>query len=146
MQSTAIVTMDASIKNNITISILHMHILNQPIIKTLYHTVFVTSSEAELFAIRCGINQAFSKKNIFKIIVSTDSIYIAKKIFNPSSYPFQIQAMAILKDICQFFSRDLYNLIEFWKCPSHLNWHLYKAVNLEMKVSNPIPVYLCKTS
>ena len=123
-----------------------MHILNQPIIKTLYHTMFVTSSEAELFAIRCGINQAFSKKNIFKIIVSTNSIYIAKKIFDSSSYPFQIQAMAILKDICQFFSRDLYNLIEFWKCPSHLNQHLYKAVNLEIKVSNPIPVYLCKTS
>jgi len=55
-QSTAIVTMDTSIKNNIAISISHMYISNQPIIKTLYYAVFVTSSEAELFAIRCGIN------------------------------------------------------------------------------------------
>jgi len=113
--------MDASIKNNIVTSILHMHISNQPIIKTLHHIVFVTISEAKLFAIRCSINQAFFKKNIFKIIVITNSIHIAKKIFDPSSHPSQIQAIAILKDLHQFFSRDLNNLIEFWKCSSHLN-------------------------
>ena len=54
--STAIVIMDTSIKNNIAISISHMHTFNSPLIKTLHHTVFVTSTEAELFTIRCGIN------------------------------------------------------------------------------------------
>ena len=54
--STAIVVTDASIKNNIATSILHMHIADSPLIKTLHHTVFVTSTEAKLFAIRCGIN------------------------------------------------------------------------------------------
>jgi len=42
-QSTAIVAMDASIKNDIVISISHMHISNQPLIKTIHHTAFVTS-------------------------------------------------------------------------------------------------------
>jgi len=55
-QFTAIVASDASIKNDIATSISHTHISNQPLIKTLHHTVFVTSTEAEMFAIRCSIN------------------------------------------------------------------------------------------
>ena len=54
--SYTLVIMDASIKNNITTSIFHIHIRDQPITKTLYHAVNVTSTEAKLFAIRCGIN------------------------------------------------------------------------------------------
>ena len=81
--STAIVIMDASIKNNIATSILHMHTFNSPLIKTLHHTVFVTSTEAELFTIRCGINQASNHEDISKIIIITDSIHMAKKIFDP---------------------------------------------------------------
>ena len=54
--STAIIVSDVSIKNNVTTSILHMHINNKPLTKMIYHAVHVTSTEAELFAIRCGIN------------------------------------------------------------------------------------------
>ena len=52
----ALVITDASIKNNIATSISHVHIYNKPITKTLHHTVNVTSTEAELFTIRCSIN------------------------------------------------------------------------------------------
>ena len=55
---TAIVVSDASIKNHITISIAHIHIHNSPVIKTIYHTINVISTEAELFAIKCRLNQA----------------------------------------------------------------------------------------
>jgi len=54
--STAIIASDASIKNNAAISISYTHVYNRLIIKTIHHTVHVTSTEAELFAIRCGIN------------------------------------------------------------------------------------------
>jgi len=54
--------------------------------------------------------------------------------------------MAILEELCQFFSRNPINSIEFWECPSRLEWHLHKAVDLETKASNPTPVYPCKTS
>ena len=54
--SATIITLDASIKNNIAIFILHMHFYNKPIIKMIHHTVHITSTEAELFAIRCSIN------------------------------------------------------------------------------------------
>ena len=99
-----------------------------------------------MFAIRCGISQASSKENISKIIIITNFIHVAKKIFDLSSHPLQSQSVAILGDLCQFFSRDPNNLIEFWECPSRFDWHLHKAVNLEMKAFNSTPVYSCKMS
>ena len=78
-QSTAIVAADASIKNNIATSISHTHISNQPLIKTLHHAAFVTSTEAEIFAIRCSINQATAKLNVSKIVIITNSIHTARK-------------------------------------------------------------------
>jgi len=71
---TTIVTTDASVKNDITTSVLHVHICNHPLIKTVHHAAFVTSTEAELFAIRCGINQAYSKENVSKIIIVTNVV------------------------------------------------------------------------
>jgi len=96
---TAIVVIDASVKNNITTSISHTHTYNNPITKTLYHVVYITSTEAELFAIRCGINQASNHNDISKIIVITNSIYTAKNIFNPSLHPFQAYSVAILSEL-----------------------------------------------
>jgi len=116
LQSIAIIVMDASIKNNITTSISY-----QPLIKTLHHAAFITSSEAKLFAIRCSISQASPKENISKIIIITDSIHVAKKIFDLSSHLLQSQSVAILGDLCQFFSRDPNSLIEFWECSSRLD-------------------------
>ena len=84
----AIIIIDASIKNNIVTSILHMHIANRSIIKTLYYMAFVTTTETKLFMIRCSINQICTKKNISKIIVVTDSIHVAKKIFNTLLYSY----------------------------------------------------------
>jgi len=50
--STAIIVTDASIKNDIAIFILHIHLVDHPLTKTVHHVAFVTSTEAELFAIR----------------------------------------------------------------------------------------------
>ena len=85
--STAIVVTNTSIKNNTATFISHTHTHNYLIAKTVYHAVHVTSSEAKLFAIRCGINQASNQDGISNIIVITDSIHVAKKIFNSSSHP-----------------------------------------------------------
>jgi len=110
---TAIVITDASVKNNITTLVLHIHICDHPLIKTVHHAAFVTSTEAELFAIRCSINQAYSKENISKIIVVTDSIHMAKKIFDNKSHPYQIHMTAILRELQQFFTTSQENSIEF---------------------------------
>ena len=52
----ALVIFNATIKNNVATSISHIHIHNKLVIKTLYHIVNVTTTEAELFAIRYSIN------------------------------------------------------------------------------------------
>ena len=74
------------------------------------------------------------------------SIHVAGKIFNLSIYPYQVQSAAVLSDFCKFFLCHKNNSIEFWECPSHLNWHLYKAVDKETKAFNLTPLFPCKTS
>ena len=86
----AIVVFDASIKNQVATSIIYIYTHNNPIIKILYYTINVTSTEAELFAIRCDINQATCMMNISHIIVITNSISVAQKIFNSSVHSYQI--------------------------------------------------------
>jgi len=83
----ALVIMDASVKNSIATSISHIHVHNKPVVKTLYYTVNVTSTEVEFFALRYGINQVTSFHEISKIIVITDSFHAVKKIFNILSHP-----------------------------------------------------------
>jgi len=87
-----------------------------------------------------------SINNISKIIVITDSIHTARKIFNILSHPYQIHTTAILEDLCTFFSKNSINSIEFWKNPSCLNWHLHKTVDYESKSSNHTPIFPCKMS
>ena len=47
---------DSGIKNDVATSIAHIHICDRPIIKIIHYTTNITSTEAELFAIKYGIN------------------------------------------------------------------------------------------
>ena len=142
----AIVTSDTSIKNNVATSITHIHIFDKPLTKTIHHVVHITSTEVELFAIRCGINQSLSFNNISKIIVITDSIHVVKKIFDPSVHSYQIQSAAILSDLRHFFNSHKNHSIKFWECPSRLKWHLHNEVDKETKIFNLLPLFSCKNS
>ena len=144
--SVAIIVSDASIKNNVATSIAHIHTFDKPLTKMVHHAVHVTSTEVELFAIRCGINQSLCFSNISKIIVVTDSIHVVKKIFDPSVHPYQIQSVAILSDLHNFFNNHENNSIKFWECLSHLKWRLHNEVNKETKTFNLMPLLLCKNS
>ena len=115
---TALVVTDASIKNDIATSISHIHLTNSSLTKTVHHASFVTRTEAELFTIRCGINQAYSKDNVSKIIVVTDSIHTTKKIFNSDFHSYQLHSVAVLRELQEFFNSNLDNSIEFWECLS----------------------------
>jgi len=110
-------------------SIAHIHIHDKPIIKTIHHTVNVTSTEAELFAIRYDINQVTTISGISKIIVITDSIHAARRIFDSSLHPFQIHVAVISAELRKFFTKNHYNSIEFWECPSCCEWSLHKVID-----------------
>ena len=109
---------DAGIKNNIATSITHIYIRDRPIIKTIHHMANITSTEAKLFAIRCSINQTINLLGISKIIIITDSIHAAKKIFDLVIYLFQIHSAVISKKLRKIFLTNNDNSIAFWKCPS----------------------------
>ena len=85
--SYALVISDADIKNNLATSIAHIHICDKLIIKIIYHAVNITSTEAKLFTIRCDINQAVNLLGISKIVIVTDLIHTAKRIFDSSIHP-----------------------------------------------------------
>ena len=112
----------------------------------LHHAVSITSMEAKLFAIRCGINQATNLIGINKIIVITDSIHSTKKIFNSSSHSYQVHAVFISYELRNFFDTSCNNTIEFWECPSCCEWSLHRAINKEIKIFSLKPCYPCKTS
>jgi len=144
--SIAIIISDVSIKNNITTSITYIYIFNNPLTKMIYHVVYVTSIEAELFAIRCSINQITDSDNIFKIIVITNSIHVAHKIFDLSVHHYQVQSIAILSDLRKFFIWHKNNSIEFWECLSCLKWCLYNKVDKETKMFSLNLLYPYKSS
>ena len=120
--SIALVVMDASIKNRVATSIVHIHRQDCPIVKTIHHAINVTSTEAELFAIRCN-----------KIIIVTDSIHSAKKIFDYSSHSHQVHSAAISCELREFFSINNTNIIKFWESPSCCKWFLHSAVDSEIR-------------
>ena len=53
------------------------------------------STKSELFTIRCKINQAVQVSDASYIIVITNSIHLAKQIFDLLSHSYQPQSIAI---------------------------------------------------
>ena len=139
-----IVVSDASIKNHVTTSILHIHSYNKPVIKKLHRAINITITKAKLFAICCEINQAVTNQDVNYIVVITDSLYAAKKIVDSSVYSYQIHSAAISQELRKFFSRDSCNCIKFWDCPSKQKWLLHYSVNKDTKSMVSIPLFPCK--
>ena len=131
---------DASVKNNVASSIAHIHVFNKPVVKTLHHTVNITAQEAEFFAIRYSINHAVLSHDTCRIIVITDSIHVAKKIFDLFLHMLQKQSNFVLSELREFFNWHSTNTIKFWECPSKSNWHLHKAVDSDTKLFNLTPL------
>ena len=141
-----IVVSDTSIKNYIATLISHIYSFNKPVVKTIHRAINVITTEAELFTIQCGINQAVTNFNTNHIVIITDSLHAAKRIFNFSVHPYQIHSVAISQELREFFSKDTHNHIEFWNCPSKQQWPLHYSVDKETKNMISILLFLCKSS
>ena len=102
--------------------------------------LFLNNEEPYDFNQACGIS------NVSKIVVVTDSIHAARKIFDNGSHPYQIHSSAILSKLCKFFSSNESNSIEFWECPSKLRWHLHSSVDKDSKSFSISPSYPTKLS
>ena len=141
----SIVVSDVSIKNQVATSILHIHSFNKPIVKTLHRAINITTAKVELFTICCGINQAVANHNIKHIIVITNSLHIARRIFDSSTHLYQIHSTAISLELRELFSKDSQNY-KFWDCSSKQQWALHQIVDKETKNMVSIPIFPCKSS
>jgi len=144
--SSTIIVSDASIKNHVATSISHIYSFSKPVIKTIHRAINVTTTEAELFAIWCGINQAVTNFNTNYIVVITDSLHTARRIFDSSVYPYQIHSAVISQELREFFSKDAHNHIKFWDCFSKQQWPLHYSVDKETKNMVSIPSFPYKSS
>ena len=98
-----------------------------------HHVTNVNFTEAELFAIRYGINHTIYLLDINHIIIITDTIPAARQIFDMLIHLYQLHSITILKNLKKFFNKDLNNIIEFWDCLDSIKQLLYILVNKEIK-------------
>jgi len=76
----------------------------------IHWAINITTTEAKLFTICCGINQAVGISNVKHIIVI---IYTTRSIFNSSMHHYQIYSTTISQELREFFIKDNNNHIEF---------------------------------
>jgi len=118
-----------------------MYILTSTLLKTLHQAINVTMTEVKLFTIRCRISQAIQISNISCIIIITDSMYVAQRIFDSNIHLYKLQLITISKDLRLYFNKHSDNSIK-----SNKKWPLYMLVDKDTKEFNLTFLYPCKTS
>jgi len=116
---TMLIITNTSVKNNITTIILHIQRKHRIIMKTVHHTINVMSTKAKIFAIRCGISQVSQIQDVTCIVIITDTIPAAKRIFDTSLYLYQLHSITISSNLRKFFNKNSSNSISFWDCSSN---------------------------
>jgi len=89
----------------------------------------VTLIEAELMAIHLGLIPTIEEENVHNIIVITNSIAAAKKMFESKTDPLQNMFIPVTLAINSFFRKDGRNKIQFWFCPSKTKWPKHKLID-----------------
>jgi len=76
-QGIILIISDTSIKNNVATLISYIHRGQEIIAKYVHHTMNITSTEAEIFTIKCSISHAAQLQDVAHIVI-TDAILAAK--------------------------------------------------------------------
>ena len=108
-----------------------------------FHCRDVISGWVDLYMI---INQAISTPNIKYIVVITDFLHVAKKIFNLSIHPYQIHSAAISQELWDFFKKDSNNHIGIWNYSSKQKWTPHFLVDKNTRKFNFSPILSRKLS
>ena len=104
------------------------------------------SVEAELMAIQLGLISATEKENVHNIILITDSIVAAKKIFKSKIDLLQNIFILVISAVNSFFKRDGRNKIQFQFCPSKAKWPKHQLIDDQVKADNCTLVFPSKES
>jgi len=133
-------------KSQVATAVAHIWLENSIIQCLQANSINITSIEAELMAIRLGLILAMEEENVHNIIVITDSIAVAKKVFESKTDPLQNMFIPVTSAIDSFFRKDSRNKIQFWFCPSKAKWPKHKLVDDQVKADNCTPIFPSKES
>ena len=139
-QDTILIISDMSVKSNIITLVSYIQRGHKMIVKTIHHAMNILLTEAELFAIRCGINQVYQMQGVTCIVVITDTIHAAKHIFIMSIHLYQLHIIAISNNLRKFFDKNTSNLISFWDCSSNNKWPPHLLVDKKSKFHKISPI------
>jgi len=133
-------------KSQVATTVAHIWSENSIVQRLQANSINITSIEAELMAICLGLIPAMEEENVHNIIVITDSIAAAKKVFESKTNPLQNMFILVTAVIDFFFRKDDRNKIQFWFCPSKAKWPKHKLVNNQVKADKCAPIFLSKES
>ena len=133
-------------KSQVATAVAHIWSENSIVQRLQANSINVTSIEAELMAIRLGLIPAIEEENVHNIIVITDSIAAAKKVFESKTDPLQNMFILVTSAIDSFFRKDGRNKIQFWFCPSKAKWPKHKLVDDQVKADKCAPIFPSKES
>ena len=80
------------------------------------------------------------------ILIITDFIHAANRIFDSSLYLYQIHSVAISCALRELFQKNNNNSIKFWDCSSNCKWFLHDTVDKETKKFNITSILPCRSS
>ena len=126
--STLVVVTDASVipsRHMQAVSAAHIWNLGQQVLSSKTPASRITAPDAELFAIRLGIDKATSMA-IECIILITDSLGSARRAVDPFVHPRQAYSLTVCSVLRLFFFQGHGYKINFW------NYVIYKPTHLEI--------------
>ena len=144
--STVIIA-NASIKNNITSSVLHIISNCRNLSKKVHHIVNVTTTEAELFSIRCSITQAYQIFDLMptrSLLLLISFIWPNKYLTHQQFFPNPINKSGPKPQ--GFCNRDLSNTVKFWECSNKSLWPPHVTVDKETEQHMFVPQFPYKNS
>jgi len=133
-------------KSQVATAVAHIWSENSIVQCLQANSINVTLIEAELMAIRLGLIPTMEEENVHNIIVITDSIAAAKKVFEFKTDPLQNMFIPVTSAIDSFFRKDGRNKIQFWFCPSKAKWPKHKLVDDQVKADKCAPIFPSKES
>ena len=99
----------------------------------------VLASEAELYAIRSGVNVALRQPDVEKVVVFTDSMQQARRAVDPSVHAGQAHSLSIIRCLQPWLQESADHVIEFVYVPSKLGWGVHKKAHDCLKELPRIP-------
>jgi len=144
--SATVITNGGVKKSNVATAVAHIWKDNSVTKQLQIQTMNIISIKAKLIAICISLIPTMENNDTCNIIVLTNSISVANKVFKSYISPAQNIILLLTSRIKSFLKKDKRNAIHFWYCPSKVEWPKYKLVDNKVKVAANTPTLSSRCS